>query len=224
MHIEILYRPAHALARVELAPHEAVTAEAGALVGMTPNLRMETQSGGLLGGVKRFFGGESFFRNTFSAPAERGELLLAHALCGDMRVLDLTQAGFFLQSSAFVAATPNVSIETGLGGLRGFFSGAGLFVLRATAPSPGLLVLGAFGGIEELTCDGSLLIDTGHLVAWDATLQYSIGKSASGWLLSYLSGEGLVCHFRGQGRIWIQSRSPSAYGRKVGSLLPPRKG
>jgi len=224
MHVEILYRPAHALARVVLAPYESVTAESGALVGMSPNLKLETQSGGLLSGVKRFFGGESFFRNTFTAPAERGEVLLAHALCGDLRVLDLTQAGFFLQSSAFVAATPNVQVETALGGLRNFFSGAGLFVLRVTAASPGLLVFGAFGGIEELVCDGNLVIDTGHLVAWDATLDYTIGKSASGWLMSFLSGEGLVCRFRGQGRIWIQSRSPSAYGRKVGSLLPPRKG
>jgi uncharacterized protein (TIGR00266 family) len=224
MHFEILYRPAHALARVHLAPQEAVTAESGAMVGMSPNLVLATQSGGLLGGVKRWFGGESFFRNTFTAQGGPGELLLAHALCGDMRVLELTQAGFLLQSAAFVAASPHVQVETIGGGMKGFFSGTGLFALRATAPSPGLLLIGAFGGIEELYCDGSLVIDTGHLVAWDATLDYSLGKSASGWVLSFLSGEGLVCHFRGQGRIWIQSRSPSAYGKKLGSLLPARKG
>ncbi len=223
MHVEILYRPAHALARVHLAPHESITAESGAMVGMTPNLAMQTQSGGLLSGVKRWFGGESFFRNTFTAPAERGELLLAHALCGDMRVLEMTQAGYLLQSSAFIAATPNVAVQTELGGFKSFFSGTGLFVLRATSPSPGLLLLGAFGGLEELYCDGNLVIDTGHLVAWDATLDYSLGKSSSGWILSFLSGEGLVCHFRGQGRIWIQSRSAAAYGREIGSLLPPRR-
>jgi uncharacterized protein (AIM24 family) len=68
------------------------------------------------------------------------------------------------------------------------------------------------------------MIDTGHLVAWDATLEYSVGKSGSGWIMSWLSGEGLVCNFRGQGRIWIQSRSATAYGRKIGALLPSRKG
>jgi uncharacterized protein (TIGR00266 family) len=224
MQFEVLYRPAHSLARVWLAPNESVTAESGAMVGMSPNLQMATQSGGLLSGVKRLFGGESFFRNTFTSQGGPGELLLAHALCGDMRVLELTQAGFLLQSSAFIAASTNVQIETGLGGFRGFFSGAGMFALRATSPTPGLLLVGAFGGIEELYCDGSLVIDTGHLVAWDATLTYSIGKSASGWIMSWLSGEGLVCHFQGQGRIWIQSRSAAAYGRQIGSLLPPRKG
>jgi uncharacterized protein (AIM24 family) len=73
-------------------------------------------------------------------------------------------------------------------------------------------------------CDGNLVIDTGHLVAWDATLTYSVGKSGSGWIASYLSGEGLVCHFQGQGRIWIQTRNPTAYGQDVASLLPPRQG
>jgi uncharacterized protein (TIGR00266 family) len=224
MQFDVLYRPAHSLARVLLGPNEAVTAESGAMVGMTPNVRMQTQAGGLLSGMKRMFGGESFFRNTFHAEGGPGELLLAHALCGDMRVLEMTQAGYFLQSAAFVASTPNVTIDSKLGGFRGFFSGAGLFILRANAPSPGLLLVGAFGGIEELHCDGNLVIDTGHLVAWDATLEYSVGKSGSGWIASFLSGEGLVCRFRGQGRIWIQSRNASEYGGAVGSLLPPAQG
>ena len=222
MQFDVLYRPAHSLCRVLLGANESVIAESGAMVGMSSHVQMQTQSGGVLSGLKRMFGSESFFRNTFTAAGTPGEVLLAHALCGDMRVLEMTRAGFFLQSSVFIASTPNVAIETALGGFRGFFSGAGMFVLRASSPTPGLLLIGAFGGIEELVCDGNLVIDTGHLVAWDATLEYSVGKSGSGWVASILSGEGLVCHFRGQGRIWIQSRNPAEYGGAVGRLLPPR--
>lgn len=224
MQFDVLYRPAHSLARVLLGPNESVMAESGAMVGMSSHVQMQTQSGGFFSGMKRLFGSESFFRNTFTAPGAPGEVLLAHALCGDMRVLEMTQTGFFLQSSAFIASTPNVQLDTKLGGIRSFFSGAGLFMLRATSPSPGLLLVGAFGGMEELYCDGSLVIDTGHLVAWDATLEYSVGKSGSGWIASFLSGEGLVCHFRGQGRIWIQSRNASEYGATIGKMLPPRAG
>lgn len=224
MQIDVLYRPAHSMARVVLNANESITAEAGAMIGMSPNVQMQTQAGGLMSGLKRMFGGESFFRNTFTAHHGPGEVLLAHALCGDMRVLEMTQAGYFVQSSSFVASTPNVTTETKVGGFKTFFAGEGLFVLKVTSTSPGALVIGAFGGIEEMVCDGNLVIDTGHLVAWDATLDYSIGRSGSGWLASFLSGEGLVCHFRGQGRIWIQTRDPASYGQVVGALLPPRSG
>ncbi|HOU91986.1 MAG TPA: TIGR00266 family protein [Polyangiaceae bacterium] len=223
MQLEILYRPAHTLARVHLAPGEAVLAEAGAMVGMSTNVQLQTQSGGLGKGLLRMFGGESFFRNTFTAQGAPGEVLLAQPLCGDMVALEMSQYGFFITSASFVASTPNVEINTKVSGLRGFFSGEGMFVLQATAPSPGQVLLGAFGGIQEIYCDNNLVIDTGHLVAWDATLEYKVGKSAAGWIGSFLSGEGLVCHFSGQGRIWIQSRNPAEYGHNVGAMLPPRK-
>jgi uncharacterized protein (TIGR00266 family) len=222
MQIQIDYRPAHSLARVQLAPNESVVAESGAMVGMSTNVAMQTQSGGLMSGLKRMFGGESFFRNTFTAQGAPGEVLLAHSLCGDMNLLEMTDAGYFVQSSSFIASTPNVNIETKVGGFKSFFAGEGVFVLKATCQGPGQILVGAFGGVQELVCDGNLVIDTGHLVAWDATLQYSVGKSGSGWIASFLSGEGLVCHFSGHGRIWIQTRNPSAYGQVIGKLLPPQ--
>jgi uncharacterized protein (TIGR00266 family) len=222
MQIDIQYRPAHSLAKIALAQGESVVAESGAMVGMSSNVQMQTQSGGLMSGLKRLFGGESFFRNTFTAANAPGELLLAHSLCGDMVVLGMTEAGFFIQSSSYIACSPNVNIETKVGGFKTFFAGEGMFVLKATANGAAQVLVGAFGGIQEMVCDGNLVIDTGHLVAWDATLTYEVGKSASGWIGSFLSGEGLVCHFQGKGRIWIQTRNPSAYGQVIGRLLPPR--
>ena len=224
MQIDIGYRPAHSLAKVTLQHGEQVVAESGAMVGMSTNVQMQTQNqGGLMGGLKRMFGGESFFRNTFTAANGPGEVLLAHALCGDMAVLEMTPTGYFLTSSTYIASSPTVQIETKLGGMKSFFSGEGVFCMKATAQQPGQLLIGAFGGLEEVHCDGNMVIDTGHLVAWDASLTYKVGKSGSGWIASFLSGEGLVCHFQGQGRIWMQSRNPPAYGQEIGSMLPPRK-
>lgn len=224
MQVNILYRPAHTIAQVMLQPNESVVAESGAMIGTSTNVAIQTQSGGVLKGLKRMFlGGESFFRNTFTAQNGPGEVLLAHALCGDIVPLEMTQAGFFVTSSCFIASSPAVQIDTKSQGLKGLFSGEGLFSLKATG-GPGTLIVGAFGGIQELACDGSLVIDTGHLVCWDAPLQYSVGKSGSGWIASWLSGEGLVCHFQGQGRVWIQSRNPQSYGQAVAKALPPRQG
>lgn len=223
MEFDIQYRPAHTLARVLLQDGEAIAAESGAMVGMSTNVHIQTQAqGGFLKGLKRMFGGESFFQNTFTASGGPGEVLLAHALCGDMAVLDMPPQGVLIQSSSYIAGSPTVQIDTKVGGFKSFFAGEGVFVLKATGQ--GQVLIGAFGGVQELQCDGNMVIDTGHLVAWDATLDYKVGKSASGWIASFLSGEGLVCHFSGQGRIWIQSRNPAEYGQAVGTLLPPRQG
>jgi uncharacterized protein (TIGR00266 family) len=221
MQIDIGYRPGQSLAKCSLAPGESLIAEAGAMVGQSTNVQMQTQAGGVMSGLKRMFGGESFFRNTFTAQGGPGEVLLAQSLCGDMVTLEMNPNGYFIQSGAFVACSPHVSLDTKVGGLKGFFSGAGMFVLKATSQQPGQVLVGGFGGLQELACQDNIVIDTGHLVAWDATLTYSIGKSGAGWIASYLSGEGLVCHFKGQGRIWIQTRNPVEYGKSVGKMLPP---
>ncbi len=224
MHIDVLYRPAHTLAKVRLASGETLEAEAGAMVGMSPNVQMTTSAGGAMKGLKRLFGGESFFRNQFTAQSGPGEVLLAPALCGDMTVLDLGPSPWFIQSSSYIGAPPSVQLETKVGGLRTFFAGEGLFVLRASGT--GQVIVGAFGGLEPLDVDGEVTIDTGHLVAWQDTpgLTYRVGKAGGGWIASFLSGEGLVCKFSGRGRVWIQSRNPAEYGSVVGALLPPRQG
>ena len=121
MQFDIAYRPAHTLAFARLNPGESVTAESGAMVAMSTNIQMQTgggapASGGLMGGLmkglKRMLAGESFFRNTFTAAGGPGEVLLAHSLLGDMRVLDMNPTGYVIASSAFIASTPIVQIDT----------------------------------------------------------------------------------------------------------------
>ena len=237
MHIDIQYRPVNSMAIVQLDPGERFIGEPGAMVGMSTNVQMETGMGGsntadegagFLGkmvkaAARTFLTGESFFQNTFTAQGGPGEVLLAHALPGDMSVIEMPQHPIMVQSQSFVASTTGVNLSADFGGARSFFGGEGLFLINCSARNPGeKLVIGAFGGIEQMQVDGSLIIDTGHLVAWDSTLQWNVQKSSSGWISSFLSGEGLVCNFQGQGRVWMQTRHPMEYGTKIGLLLPPR--
>lgn len=221
MQVNLLYRPSQSLAQCWLAPGESVVAESGAMVGMSTNVQMQTSSGGFMKGLKRLFGGESFFRNTFTANGGQGEVLFATPLCGDMAVLDVGQKQWCVQNSAFLACSPSVDVKTKSGGMKGFFSGAGLFVLESQGQ--GQMIIGAFGALEPVMVDGSMVIDTGHLAAWESTLQYKVGKSGAGWIASFLSGEGLVCHFQGQGMVYLQSRNAVEYGQAIGGMLPPRE-
>ena len=67
MNIDILYKPAHSVAHVTLDAGERVVAESGAMVSTSGHISMTTSAGGFKKGLKRLFGGESFFRNTFTA-------------------------------------------------------------------------------------------------------------------------------------------------------------
>jgi uncharacterized protein (TIGR00266 family) len=221
MQVNLLYRPSQSLAQCWLQPGESVVAESGAMVGMSTNVQMQTQSGGFMKGLKRLFGGESFFRNTFTASGNQGEVLFATPLCGDMAVLEAGHKQWNIQNSAYIASSPSVDVKTKSGGVKGFFSGAGLFTLETQGQ--GQVVIGAFGALEQVQVDGSMVIDTGHLAAWESTLQYRVGKSGSGWIASWLSGEGLVCHFEGTGTVYLQSRNAAEYGSTIGGMLPPRE-
>ncbi len=229
MHFEIQYNPAHSLATAHLNPGESVRAEATAMVSMSHNIDVETNTGpqgrgGFFKKAKRgFLGGESFFQNTFRARSAGAMVSLAPQLCGSMITHELMgRSELLIQASSYVAAPDSVDIDTKFQGFKGFFSGESLFFLRASGQGP--VLLNAFGAIETYELDGELIVDTGHLVAFTEGIDYSIDKAGGGWIQSFLSGEGLVLRMRGRGTLYIQSRNPQEFGTTVGRLLPPRQG
>jgi uncharacterized protein (TIGR00266 family) len=126
MEIEIKHQPAFALAVVRLAPDEQIKVEPGAMVSFSAGVTSETDvTGGLMRGIQRIFGGESFFQNTFHAPKEGGEITLAPALVGDIGVLDIaSEQTMLLQSGAYLAAEvmsastpPGAALEASLADL-----------------------------------------------------------------------------------------------------------
>jgi uncharacterized protein (TIGR00266 family) len=181
--------------------------------GMTMNTKAE---GGLFGGLKRMVAGESFFQNTWKAPAQGGEITLAPTLPGDMITIPIAGSDFMLRSGAYVASEMGVVMDASWGGAKGFFGGGGLILLKVSGQ--GKAVACAYGAIEErvLANGQSYVVDTGHIVGFDASVQFAVQKSG-GWKSTLLGGEGLVCRLTGPGRVLMQSRSEEAF---VGWLLP----
>jgi len=217
MDVTIEYQPAYTLATVKLAPNEEIKVEPGAMVSHTDGITTETKAeGGLFGGLKRMVAGESFFQNTWKAPAQGGEITLAPSLPGDMITLNIGANEFLLASGAYVASEMNVKMDASWGGARGFFGGGGLILLRVSGS--GKLVAASYGAIFERTLAAGerYTVDTNHIVGLDATIQFSVQKSGS-WKSTILGGEGLVCLLTGPGRVLMQSRSTEAF---LGWLIP----
>jgi len=225
MQVNLLHRPGSTVAQCLIQQGEVpVRAEAGAMIGMSPNVNMETSSGGLMKGVKAMFSGESFFTNKFTSTGGTAELLVATSLPGDMAILAVDSGAgaggeWSIQRGAFVACEDTVEIDAKSGGLKGMFSGAGLIKLKASGK--GQCLVGAFGALEPIDVEGSFVVDTGHLVAWQNTLDYKLTKAGGGFMAALMSGEGYVATFTGTGRIWIQTRNAQAYGQMIGPKMAP---
>jgi uncharacterized protein (TIGR00266 family) len=210
MRYQILQKPDFSTVRVAFdQPGEQLVVESSAMLARDTAVQMETKlQGGFLAAAKRkLLGGESLFTNTFTATAPGQTLWLAPAPEGDVELLEMNgQYQVFLSSGAFLAAAPSVQIDTKWQGARGFFSGAGLFLLSATGYGP--LFFSAYGGIHPVDIGpGGYTCDTGHVVGFTGGLSYTVTK-IGGLKSLFFSGEGLVCRFQGQGRLWVSTRNP----------------
>lgn len=226
MQIEFMHQPGNTAARIALAPGETLTAEAGAMIAMSGHLGVSTSThkkgkGGLLKAAKRLFAGESFFLNHFSAEREAGEVWLGSTLAGDMMQYELDGQTLIVEAGAFVACAHHVDLDVGWQGFKNLLSGESLFWLKLSGRGP--VILSAFGAIYPIEVDGEYIVDTGHIVAFNETLDFSLTKAGKSWISSILGGEGLVCKFRGRGTVWCQSHSPRSFGQSFGSSLKPRR-
>jgi uncharacterized protein (TIGR00266 family) len=204
------HAPAYAGLTLQLKAGETMVVESGAMATMDSCITLKSKmKGGLLQGLGRMLGGESLFLSEFTAEGRPGQLYVCPGVPGDIEhyCLDGSRS-LLIQSSGFVAARPTVTIDTQFQGMKGFFSGESLFLLRATGT--GDIWFSSFGGILEVPVTGDYVVDTGYIVAFEDSLNYSVemlgGLSLQGLRTGILGGDGLVCRFRGQGKVWIQTR------------------
>jgi uncharacterized protein (TIGR00266 family) len=222
---EIQHQPSFALAIVHLQPEQSILAEAGAMVSMSANVELQSQmKGGLLGALKRAAGGESAFVSTFTARGGPGEVTMAPGMPGDIAGLELNNQLFFVQSSSYLAGDASLTVDTRWGGAKSFFAGEGLFVLQIYGT--GLLLVSSFGAIhrKQLAPGERYVVDTGHLVAWEGSTQYTLRKAATGFFRSLVSGEGIVAEFMGPGEILIQTRNLAAFAGLMKPFFPSQSG
>lgn len=211
---EIRNRPSYASLDLELKGG-AVRAESGAMVAMTDGVETETKMyGGLAAVARKLLGGESLFLTRYSGS---GRVTLAPKLVGDIAHFAMGGRALMSQAGAFLAASPEVEMGTKFAGLRGIFGGEGAFFLRYEGR--GDLFLTAYGAILEVEVTDRYVVDTGHLVAWDAELDFSV-TGAGGLKSLFFSGEGLVIEFSGRGKVWIQTRTLDAFVRSLIPYLP----
>ena len=229
MELELLCQPAATAAKITLQEGEELTAEVGSMIAMSKELQVETTGrqrggkGGFLKGIKRMFSGENYFLNHFTATANAQELYIGPALIGDIRRHTLRGGSLTIQGSSWLASGTGVEIDTSFQGVSAaLFSGEGVFWV--TCKGEGDVLLNSFGAIYEIDIDGDYIVDSGHIVAFEDTLQFKVTKAGSSWVSSFLGGEGVVCRFSGRGKLYCQTHNPTNFGQALGPGLKARQG
>ena len=149
MQITTRQGPAFGVARLGLGPGEHVRAEAGAMMAMSAGVTLEAKmEGGLLRSLKRAaLGGESFFVNTYTAPANGGWVDVAARLPGDLTALEIAPGrALFVQKGSWLASASTVELDTQWGGFKNLFGSEGGFILRAAGTGP--IVVACYGALE----------------------------------------------------------------------------
>jgi uncharacterized protein (TIGR00266 family) len=226
LQFDIQMRPDFSVLKVNLQPGQKVFAEPSAMVAMSPGLKLQAGlKGGALRSLGRLLGGESMIVNTFTAHQTGGEVLFAPGHLGDTQHYRLTGGSLMLQRGAYMANSEGVEVTGQWQGAKGFFSGEGLVLLKASGF--GDLFFNSYGAILEIDVLGDYIVDTGYVVAFEDTLQYQIGVlpglRSGGFRRLFFSGEGLVCRFAGQGKVWIQTRYVSPFLAWVHPFRPVQK-
>ena len=193
----------------ELEAGDTMITESGAMSWMTPNMKMETTSGGGIGKMfGRAFSGESIFLNRYTAQNGTGTIAFASSFPGSINPFEIGPGQEIIaQKSAFLAGTSGVELsiyfQKRLG--SGLFGGEG-FIMQKLSGN-GLVFLEFDGYVKEyeLEAGQQMVIDTGYLAAMTGSCQMEI-KTVTGIKNKFFGGEGFFnTVITGPGKIWLQS-------------------
>lgn len=202
------------IARVHLMPGQEIYAEAGKMIYKTANVdwatRMTGQSIGdkILGAIKRKLMGESLFFTYFRTTAGQGEVGFAGSYPGKIQVFELAPGQtIMVQRDGFLFAQGTVTLDIAM--VRrlgaGLLGGEGFILQKLTGP--GTIFVHAGGDHVDYTLGpGEVLqVQTGHLVAFEPTVNYDIQMVGS-IRTAFFGGEGLfLTTLTGPGRVILQS-------------------
>ncbi len=221
MEYEIRGQNGFADVEIHLDANEQIKAEPGAMISYSPGLQMttDTGSGGLLDTAKRAaVGGESVFMNTFTAQ-QPGTVTLGPPAPGDIRARFLNNETMYAESGSFLAAEPNVTVDTSFQGASKFFRSGDVFLLELSGT--GTVFFDSYGAMQrrELEQGEQFNVDSDHVVAFDSTVQYSSFR-VGGVKSKAFGGEGKVQQFSGPGTVWYQNRDFESLAEKIAEELP----
>lgn len=208
---------------IDLAPGEIVYSQTNCMCWMNDSVEMNTHTGGgFLAGLKRSFGGGSFFITEFVARGA-GHVAFAPRFPGTIMPIVLREGqSLICRKETFLCAEKSVTLEIAwqkrLG--AGFFGGAGFILQKVTGPGTVFLDLSGEVVERDLGVGEKLLVHAGHVGIMDPSVGFDI-QMVKGFKNIVFGGEGLfLATLTGPGHIALQSMPIMNLAEEIGRYLP----
>ena len=174
---------------------------------MTPNMKMDTKTGGIGKMFSKAFSGESIFQNTYTAEGGEGMIAFASSFPGSILAFDISQGDMIVQKGGYLASDPGVELSIAfqkkLG--AGFFGGEGFIMQRLSGKGHAFVEIDGYVVEYDLAPGQQLLVDTGYLAAMSGTVQMDI-QTVKGIGNALFGGEGLFnTVVTGPGKVYLQT-------------------
>ncbi len=202
---------------------ETMITERGSMSWMSPNMQMDTATGGIGKAFGRMFSGDSFFQNRYTAQGGPGMIAFASSFPGSIRAFDIAPGSSIIcQKSAFLAAESGVELslhfQKKLGG--GFFGGEGFIMQRLSGIGTAFLEIDGTAMEYTLEAGQSIIVDTGYLAAMDESCTMDI-TTVPGLKNKFFGGEGFFnTVITGPGRIILQTMPAFAVAGVLRPFFP----
>ena len=162
----------------DLNAGEAMRTESGGMAWMTPNMRMETNTGGGIGkAFARAFANEHMFQNIYTAEGGPGQITFTSSFPGEIRAVEITpQKGLIVQKGAWLASELGVEISTFLQKKMsaGFFSGEGFIMSKLSGQGTAFLEISGSTVEYDLKPGEKMTVATGFVAAMEDTCQMEV--------------------------------------------------
>lgn len=203
MQVRTRHTPAFGVARLLLAPGEAVQADYASMIATSYGVIVDVRP---RGGSRA-----KAPRAVLTAPAEGGWVDVAPTLPGDVYTLELDGVNAWCVSrGCWLAAPATVRSDAQWPGFRNLFGAEQGFVEHVSGV--GGLVLAACGSLDVVALEqGELItVDPSYLLAYSEHTQSRLRAVSQSVHQSVRTGEGLLLDFAGPGQLLIQTRNARA--------------
>ena len=205
---------------------ETMITEKGSMVWMTPNIKMETNAGGVKKAFGKMITGEALFQNKYTAKSDNGLIAFASSFPGQIKAVEV-HAGkpIIAQKSAFLASEKGIELSTFFQKKisSGFWGGEGFIMQKISGHGTVFLEIDGYAVEYTLGVGEQMIVDTGNLAMMDSTCKISV-EMVKGAKNLLFGGEGMFnTVVTGPGRIILQTMPMSGFVEALKPFFPSDK-